>query len=111
MAKDPVDALPATLAVIFDTVCIIHESEDMSKSLKKDDSSSPSMKKVERVVGNTQDPYERVVPKREENRRDHVKDGQCSTSSAKFGEALLLKLLRDGEAVGDVACGVDDDDD
>ena len=60
----------------------------MSSSLYHNKSRRPSMEKVESIVADMEEVYQRVVPKSKENGEYKIECRKSSTPAAKFGHHL-----------------------
>jgi hypothetical protein len=80
--------MPATLPIMGCPICVVQESSGMSSSLYHNKSRRPSMEKVESIVADMEEVYQRVVPKSKENSEYKIECRKSSTPAAKSGHHL-----------------------
>lgn len=80
-------------------------------ALQHNDPTQPSVEEIVRVEADTQERDERVIAASQDEKRDHVQDGERARPASKFGKQCRLGVDRviQVAAVGDLASHVQDD--
>jgi hypothetical protein len=101
--KNPADAVPAALSIVYDPVCVGREREDVGDGLQNNNPSKPAMEEVEGVVADVEYRYERVVAECAKNRQDEIESCKRPASSTQLSHPSESILAADCSAIENVA--------